>query len=471
MKRKNNIHHVARLANIFGKVAICLTLLCFAACRKEKKVPLANKDQKLITNNKAAQSRQGIACGGGPETDKMAQGHSLRIKLWEDGYITYIISNEFSDAEKNTIRQALKNWEIKTGALVFRDVQDPIANVVEASRNLVEHLSLHSYGLADKVAPRPDNKVPMLRFERHASRCYATSTGCPATLPAKIYAAPNCDLVSYMHEIGHIIGLIHEHQRVDRGDFLYFPKSTYDFIHTNYPTLESSVYFNLEPEAIDYTDPFPMDFSSIMMYGSYPRNAVELKEDLMQMGSPLYFNKIDCSIIERPTNISDKDVKLVRQLYPRRVHIVNGTTNLFYPHFSPLYPQPRWPGSTSGDKILHPGQLFQLVYDFGSMNYCFNGNVQLPLGEIQWNEWDSNDGSSHSQGFTTNLIAYENNVMNVQAKEMELASTVNVITPVVHDKNNGYNVVFYTSVHGNRITIKLLTPKSPNPGGGSGELR
>ena len=63
-----------------------------------------------------------------------------------------------------------------------------------------------------------------------------------------------------LHELGHCIGLVHEHQRPDRGEYI---KIVWDNIHSRY---EHN--FIIRDNPLISEKNFPYDYGSIMHYGS-----------------------------------------------------------------------------------------------------------------------------------------------------------------------------------------------------------
>ncbi|KAI8770421.1 balbiani ring protein 3, partial [Biomphalaria glabrata] len=65
---------------------------------------------------------------------------------------------------------------------------------------------------------------------------------------------------TYLHELGHAIGLIHEHQRPDRDEYINVDMDNVHYaLHSN---------FQKEPEEHINDYGMPYDYSSIMHYNS-----------------------------------------------------------------------------------------------------------------------------------------------------------------------------------------------------------
>lgn len=169
-----------------------------------------------------------------------------------------------------------------------------------------------------------------------------TGTGCSATVgmivedygsgvdySGSMSFGSNCDTISAIHEFGHVIGLQHEHQRLNRDDHIKLNESAFLYIQKKYPQWYRGVVLNLRkintryyryvnyklvPANLD--DNLMFDKGSVMMYGSYPRNNIILAGDLINHNLPLYRDN-DGNLIQRPgQGFSQKDLDLIRRLYP-----------------------------------------------------------------------------------------------------------------------------------------------------------
>lgn len=100
------------------------------------------------------------------------------------------------------------------------------------------------------------------------------------------------------HELGHAIGLIHEHQRPNRGNYIT--------VKTNNIKPEKRHNFDLVPSAISCRQ--EMDYNSIMMYSSYNSFAIDLS-------LPTMTRKDGTTWEAQRTKLSDSDIELVKFIY------------------------------------------------------------------------------------------------------------------------------------------------------------
>ncbi len=109
----------------------------------------------------------------------------------------------------------------------------------------------------------------------------------------------NCGQSSLRHELGHVIGLKHEHQRCDRDDvILYRAKRVIQRKIGNFSTICDS----------SYVQDGAVDFASLMMYGS-----TDFAKD---SSLPPMVRQSDRSTWTRSSAISPSDARTVRALYP-----------------------------------------------------------------------------------------------------------------------------------------------------------
>lgn len=384
-------------------------LLLFTSCQRENLTPPATnttqEDVSMLERTSSCQT---------PSTNLMPAVVDTRITLWKDGYIPYyIIESGFNSTQIQNIRDAAKAWCEKTGAVVISPVNSGAAQVKVVSA---------SSGCSATVGNKFPNEMPTINLSN------------------------TCDLISTKHEFGHIVGLIHEHQRSIRNNYLILPAKTYQYIKTNFPSLQNAVITNLRPEKpTTYTDPFPYDFSSVMHYGSYPRNNVNLANALISTNNPLYINKSNCSEIKRPTDISEKDINLVRHLYPRYYKFGNNT-NLTIPVWI------RYTNGTASFINLKKGDSFLLQYDYESQRYYNTSNSKLvtlidlnsgrPADDIDFRPQDNKIVYFPASNSVTMFDAYKK------------AYTTKLVNGNVYDNdgiNGNTNIKLYNTLNGNRL--------------------
>ncbi|MDR6404057.1 MULTISPECIES: M12 family metallopeptidase [Chryseobacterium] len=185
------------------------------------------------------------------------QTSQVNITLWPSTSIKFKVDPSFSGSEKQPIYQALNHWKTKTNI-----------NFTEVGSN-------------EKIY-----------FRKVSSGCQA-SLGYPGNNGINtVDISPTCDVQSVTHEIGHVMGMIHEHQRINRNTYISLKPETFDFLRNNYASIYTLLIANLQKEQSNLEDPFPFDMGSVMMYGSYPRNNIPLQNDLISRNLPLFKKKM-----------------------------------------------------------------------------------------------------------------------------------------------------------------------------------
>jgi hypothetical protein len=117
-----------------------------------------------------------------------------------------------------------------------------------------------------------------------------------ATIRIKPPTGDNTVTSTCRHEMGHSLGLLHEHQRPDRDDYIiYQPQNVQIGNRAQFvkPPAGSYNYHNSS-----------FDFNSIMLYGStaYQKNSsvyTMVKLDSTRFTSPLYISETDEYVIQQ----------------------------------------------------------------------------------------------------------------------------------------------------------------------------
>ena len=144
---------------------------------------------------------------------------------WEKGNIPYYYSGDFSEADIAVVELAMATWEASCG------------------------VKFH------KTNPR-SNAYKIIRTSR--SNSWASSLG-ENNVENHMYYGDGFESYGHtLHELGHCLGLLHEHQRPDRDLYV---RIVWEKI---YPEYRSN--FKKQNNPLISEKDFPYDFSSIMHY-------------------------------------------------------------------------------------------------------------------------------------------------------------------------------------------------------------
>jgi hypothetical protein len=185
------------------------------------------------------------------------------IGKWEKGKIPYFLKGNFSDQDIAYIEKAMKKWE-DTADIDFR-----------------------------KVSPR----AGAYRIEKVDDDKWQSSIGENNSVCYMIVGSGQDPLEHIIHELGHGIGLLHEHQRPDRDNF----------VNINYGNILSSFHFNFDKKdnpLITESD-YNYDFNSVMHYG----------ETAFSSNGGLTIEPINNSEVLKRELISAIDAAKVRAIY------------------------------------------------------------------------------------------------------------------------------------------------------------
>ena len=149
-----------------------------------------------------------------------------------------------------------------------------------------------------------------IRFvERTNQYCYVTfkpSSGCSSSIGRVggqqfIMMGPECTTGNIIHEIGHTVGLYHEHSRADRDTYLTVNQAN---IVSSYEA-EFQTYTQMGRDGFDQAG--GLDFGSIMLYGSYAFSA---------NGQPTLTKKDGSTFPFQRDALSPLDIATVQTMYP-----------------------------------------------------------------------------------------------------------------------------------------------------------
>jgi len=190
------------------------------------------------------------------------KGLSTLGKLWPEGLVYYSIDTNLPQDKKEFVKKSIEHWESKTN-LVFKEKSD--------EKNWVNFI--------------PNEKGPLSYIGMKGGM-------------QEIWISKGTGLGNIKHEIGHAVGLWHEHSRNDRDKYITVIEENID------PTrlTEFKVY-----DGNKYSD---YDINSIMHYHAFafpkdpanPKQTIKPKEPAPDMG--------------QRNALSELDIKGINVMYP-----------------------------------------------------------------------------------------------------------------------------------------------------------
>ncbi len=193
--------------------------------------------------------------------------------VWPNGVVPYRISDQLSASAVAKVNAAIERWN-DTGAITLIERTDATA---AAYPNYIDFID--------------------------ANQC-ASWVGFQNTGAQSIYTGDKCSEGSMIHEIGHALGLLHEHTRPDRDNYVQI---NWDSI-----TTDKTHNFDILTDAITLGE---YDYSSIMHYGTHFFSA-DGRETITAL------QNTDAKIGQREF-ISEGDEQSVIELYQSDLSIVS----------------------------------------------------------------------------------------------------------------------------------------------------
>jgi len=203
--------------------------------------------------------------------------------LWTGGLVPWCIAPGMPLHMESRIREAMNEWAPKLGATVEWEE----TGVIRYAGNL------------DRCTP-PVAKTNRVRFIKVGGKVCDADFGRSGTGEQEIRLSDSCTPGDILHEMGHAIGMLHEHTRLDREDWIKVIrghiKSPYEF---NFTQARTSA-------AVDVGS---YDYGSIMHYrvdefSNSQGNTLEPKRPVP-----------DGIVIGQREHLSDKDVASVKSFY------------------------------------------------------------------------------------------------------------------------------------------------------------
>ncbi len=130
--------------------------------------------------------------------------------LWPDGQVRYGFGPGVTAADRAAVRLAMQSWTAAGAPVRF------VAATSGPRLIILRHQSDDGANRCRATVGRgtTDRPPPRGAFER------PTGTGAPPTARSFLILSGPCRHRVLVHEIGHVLGLDHEHERSDRADWL-----------------------------------------------------------------------------------------------------------------------------------------------------------------------------------------------------------------------------------------------------------
>ena len=207
----------------------------------------------------------------------MQRGIGAGVGVWEDGVVPYFIDPALQPYVVKNVNTAIDTW------------------------NNVAGIWLVSMNPADANSP-----ADYLHF--------TPANGCASWIGRQggaqsVWTGASCSSGSMMHEIGHALGLEHEHTRPDRDQY----------ISVNWHNINTEKLSNFDKSTSNKLNYGPYDYSSIMHYGEFFFSA---------NGSPtITALRIDSSVIGQRMAPSVGDIEAITALYTTDVSLVSNVVS------------------------------------------------------------------------------------------------------------------------------------------------
>lgn len=202
-------------------------------------------------------------------------GRADAFGRWPDGIVPYVVPDNSSDIQRAKIAEAIAHWTEKS-TITF----------------------------VERTSDNQDDYPNRIRFE--SSNSCASYVGMQGG-EQPVLVSDACSVGSIIHEIGHAIGLFHEHTRPDRDNFAQII----------WDDIVKGKEINFEVLDVGVQEYGPYDYGSIMHYGEYFFSAT---------GQPTIVVPDGISIGQRQS-LSPLDVDSVNNMYATDLILFEPTLN------------------------------------------------------------------------------------------------------------------------------------------------
>jgi hypothetical protein len=129
--------------------------------------------------------------------------YTFSTPKWNNGVIWYKFEENFPQDLRNKVIEGMNRWSSETGVVRFEEKTDWLTDFFT------------TIGLASKVIVRATNLI-----NSNTNISGSATVGSHGGWQSYIILKYNADMRTVLHELGHVLGLSHEHQRGDRDEYV-----------------------------------------------------------------------------------------------------------------------------------------------------------------------------------------------------------------------------------------------------------